>query len=82
MDPISGTLMVEASAVPIASIDIQLLRVESILVGDRISSDISVVQTTQARPDNYLNFLKANYIFAKNINILLIYLLGCRWRCS
>lgn len=46
-DPISGDLTVEASAVPIQSIDIQLLRVEFILVGDRIVTETSVIQTTQ-----------------------------------
>ncbi|ONK81575.1 uncharacterized protein A4U43_C01F30710 [Asparagus officinalis] len=46
-DPLSGELTVETSAVPIKSIDIQLLRVESILAGERIISDASVVQTTQ-----------------------------------
>ncbi|KMS96267.1 hypothetical protein BVRB_000720 [Beta vulgaris subsp. vulgaris] len=42
-----GELTVEASALPIQSIDIHLLRVESILVGDRIVSETSLVQTTQ-----------------------------------
>lgn len=47
-EPISGELTVEASAVPILSIDIHLLRVESILVGERIITETSLVQTTQA----------------------------------
>ncbi|XP_021758946.1 Down syndrome critical region protein 3 homolog [Chenopodium quinoa] len=42
-----GELTVEASALPIQSIDIHLLRVESILVGDRIASETSLIQTTQ-----------------------------------
>ncbi|KAM5570398.1 hypothetical protein ABKV19_011178 [Rosa sericea] len=46
-DPVSGELTVEASAVPISSIDIHLLRVESILLGDKIVTEKSVVQTTQ-----------------------------------
>ncbi|KAK8914612.1 hypothetical protein KSP39_PZI024263 [Platanthera zijinensis] len=46
-EPISGDLIVEASAVPIQSIDILLLCVESILAGERIISDTSVIQTTQ-----------------------------------
>ncbi|KAG9132638.1 hypothetical protein Leryth_024591 [Lithospermum erythrorhizon] len=46
-DPICGELTVEASAVPIQSIDIHLMRVESILVGERIASEPSLVQTTQ-----------------------------------
>ncbi|KAH0448665.1 hypothetical protein IEQ34_022465 [Dendrobium chrysotoxum] len=41
-EPLSGELIVEASAVPIRSIDIVLLRVESILTGERIISDTSV----------------------------------------
>ncbi|XP_026658338.2 vacuolar protein sorting-associated protein 26C isoform X2 [Phoenix dactylifera] len=47
MDPIRGELVVEASAVPIRSIDVQLLRIESILAGERIIADTSVIQTTQ-----------------------------------
>lgn len=46
-DPVSGELTVEGSAVPISSIDIHLLRVESILLGDKIVTEKSVVQTTQ-----------------------------------
>ncbi|KAL2944616.1 Down syndrome critical region protein 3-like protein [Bienertia sinuspersici] len=42
-----GELTVEASATPIQSIDIHLLRVEAILVGDRIVSETSLIQTTQ-----------------------------------
>ncbi|KAM1238769.1 hypothetical protein TB2_039417 [Malus domestica] len=38
-DPIVGELTVEASAVPISSIDLHLLRVESILLGERIIAD-------------------------------------------
>ncbi|KAG6413154.1 hypothetical protein SASPL_125856 [Salvia splendens] len=47
-DPINGELTVEASAVPIRSIDIHLLRVESILIGERIATESSVMQETQA----------------------------------
>lgn len=46
-DPITGELMVEASAVPICSIDIHLLRMESILLGEKIISETSLIQTTQ-----------------------------------
>lgn len=46
-DPISGELTVEAAAVPIHSIDIHLLRVESIMVGDKIVTETSLIQTTQ-----------------------------------
>lgn len=47
-DAINGELTVEASAEPIASIDICLLRVESIILGERIVTETSLVQTTQA----------------------------------
>ncbi|ERM98810.1 Down syndrome critical region protein 3 homolog isoform X2 [Amborella trichopoda] len=47
LDPISGDLTVEVSPVPIHSLDIQLLRVESILVGEKFVTDTSVIQTTQ-----------------------------------
>ncbi|XP_009147963.1 vacuolar protein sorting-associated protein 26C [Brassica rapa] len=46
-DPLSGELTVEASSVPITSIDIHLLRVESIIVGERIVTEISLIQSTQ-----------------------------------
>nr|XP_033516235.1 vacuolar protein sorting-associated protein 26C [Nicotiana tomentosiformis] len=46
-DPIEGELTVEASAVPIQSIDMHLLRVESILVGEKIATESSLIQTTQ-----------------------------------
>ncbi|KAK7291350.1 hypothetical protein RIF29_06419 [Crotalaria pallida] len=45
--PISGELTVEASAVPIDSIDIQLFRVESILLGEKIVTETSMIQKTQ-----------------------------------
>ncbi|WJX67224.1 hypothetical protein P8452_51711 [Trifolium repens] len=44
---INGELTVEASAVPIQSIDIQLFRVESILHGEKIVTETSLIQTTQ-----------------------------------
>ena len=46
-DAISGELTVEGSAVPINSIDIHLLRVESILLGEKIITEQSLIQTTQ-----------------------------------
>ncbi|KAI3712471.1 hypothetical protein L1987_71028 [Smallanthus sonchifolius] len=46
-DPLVGELTVEASAVPVYSIDIHLLRVESIMVGENIATETSIVQTTQ-----------------------------------
>ncbi|KAL3640721.1 hypothetical protein CASFOL_015689 [Castilleja foliolosa] len=46
-DPITGELTVESSAFPIQSIDIYLLQVESILVGEKIATESSVIQTTQ-----------------------------------
>lgn len=53
-DPISGELTVEASAVPIDSIDIHLFRVESILHGEKIASETSLIQTTQASNHGYV----------------------------
>ncbi|CAK8534262.1 unnamed protein product [Lathyrus sativus] len=50
--PINGELTVEASAVPIQSIDIQLFRVESILVGEKIVTETSLIQTTQIADGN------------------------------
>ncbi|KAL5748768.1 hypothetical protein ACOSP7_025808 [Xanthoceras sorbifolium] len=47
LDPISGELTVEASAVPIRSIDIHLLRVELVLHGEKIVTETSLIQTTQ-----------------------------------
>ncbi|XP_073119364.1 uncharacterized protein [Henckelia pumila] len=47
MDPVGGELTVEASALPIQSIDIHVLRVESILIGEKIATETSLIQTTQ-----------------------------------
>lgn len=46
-DPLVGEVTVEASAVPIYSIDIHLHRIESIMVGEKIATETSVLQTTQ-----------------------------------
>lgn len=46
-DPLSGELTVEASSVPITSIDVHLLRVESIIVGERVVTETSLIQSTQ-----------------------------------
>ncbi|XP_051113896.1 uncharacterized protein LOC127239650 isoform X2 [Andrographis paniculata] len=46
-DPVGGELTVEASSFPIQSIDMHLLRVESILIGDKIATETSLIQTTQ-----------------------------------
>ncbi|KAI4326282.1 hypothetical protein MLD38_031611 [Melastoma candidum] len=46
-DPISGHLTVDTSVVPIQSIDLHLFRTESVLFGDRIVTETSLVQTTQ-----------------------------------
>ncbi|RYR57085.1 hypothetical protein Ahy_A05g022822 isoform D [Arachis hypogaea] len=54
--PISGELIVETSAVPIHSIDIQLFRVESILLGEKIAIETSLIQTTQASDTNLRAF--------------------------
>ncbi|KAI5660285.1 hypothetical protein M9H77_29078 [Catharanthus roseus] len=47
LDPLNGELTVEASPVPILSIDIHLFRVESILIGEKIATETSLIQTTQ-----------------------------------
>ncbi|XVE90747.1 hypothetical protein DITRI_Ditri20bG0101900 [Diplodiscus trichospermus] len=47
LEPLRGELTVEASALPICSIDIHLLRVESILLGEKIITETSLIQTTQ-----------------------------------
>ena len=47
-NPLCGELVIESSSVPISSIDILLIRLESILAGERIVTDVSSVQTTQA----------------------------------
>ncbi|KAL5142861.1 Down syndrome critical region protein 3 [Glycine soja] len=52
--PISGELTVETSAVPIHSIDLQLFRVESILLGEKIVTETSLVQTTQASDAGFI----------------------------
>jgi hypothetical protein len=44
---VTGELTVEHSAVPVSSIDIQLLRVESVAAGDRMATETSEIQTTQ-----------------------------------
>ncbi|KZV24866.1 hypothetical protein F511_14749 [Dorcoceras hygrometricum] len=46
-DPVGGELTVEASALPIQSIDIHLFRVESILIGEKIATESSLIQTIQ-----------------------------------
>ncbi|KAG4958593.1 hypothetical protein JHK87_035226 [Glycine soja] len=52
--PISGELTVETSVVPNHSIDIRLFRAESILLGEKIVTETSLVQTTQARSQRAL----------------------------
>ncbi|XVF53780.1 hypothetical protein PTKIN_Ptkin05aG0126300 [Pterospermum kingtungense] len=47
LEPLGGELTVEASALPICSVDIHLLRVESILLGEKIITETSLIQTTQ-----------------------------------
>ncbi|MBA0821268.1 hypothetical protein Goarm_018137, partial [Gossypium armourianum] len=47
LEPLSGELTVEASVLPICSIDIHLLRVESVLLGEKIITETSLIQTTQ-----------------------------------
>ncbi|KAK9118060.1 hypothetical protein Scep_016153 [Stephania cephalantha] len=45
LDPLTGELTVEASAVPIRSIDIHVLRIESILVGEKYVADGDVCRS-------------------------------------
>lgn len=52
--PINGELTVEASAIPIQSIDIQLYRVESILHGEKIVTETSLILTTQASDNGFV----------------------------
>lgn len=69
LDPLDGELTVEASGVPIQSIDIHLLRVESILIGDKVATETTSIQTTQAC--NLLLFLETS----ESVLIHLIYFL-------
>jgi hypothetical protein len=46
-EPVLGELVVMKSAFPIRSIDIQLLRVESVAAGDGMATESSEIQTTQ-----------------------------------
>ncbi|KAK9106540.1 hypothetical protein Syun_022551 [Stephania yunnanensis] len=62
-DPLTGELTVEASAVPIRSIDIHVLRMESILVGEKYVTETSVIQTTQVA-DGDGEFLFRYFCFA------------------
>lgn len=66
-DPVSGELTVEASAIPIYSIDLHLLRVESILLGEKIVTEKSVVQTTQVYALSHLvNIYNSTYLSLTN----------------
>lgn len=47
MEPIVGEIVVEFSSVPIHSIDLNLLRIESIALNDRMVSETTEIQTTQ-----------------------------------
>ncbi|XP_025625541.1 uncharacterized protein [Arachis hypogaea] len=50
--PINGELTVETSAISIHSMDIQLFHVESILLGEKIATETSLIQTTQETDGN------------------------------
>ena len=81
LDPISGELMVEASAVPINSIDLQLLRVESILVGEKIVTESSLIQTTQAFGISQLiEFIGLTLFYSTFFILSSSHLLDSRWR--
>lgn len=45
---VTGEVTVEHSAAPIYSIDVQLLRVESVASGDKMATETSEIQSTQA----------------------------------
>lgn len=47
MEPVVGEIIVEHSAVSIRSIDLNLLRIESIVLNDRMASETTEVQATQ-----------------------------------
>ncbi|CAM6083270.1 unnamed protein product [Calypogeia fissa] len=46
-EPVLGELVVEKSAFPVSSIDIQLLRVESVPAGEGMATERTEIQTTQ-----------------------------------
>ncbi|KAJ7528568.1 hypothetical protein O6H91_15G008400 [Diphasiastrum complanatum] len=46
-EPLTGDLTVESCSVPISSIEIQLIRVESVAVGERMAQEKTEIQTTQ-----------------------------------
>lgn len=73
-DPLSGELTVEASSVPITSIDIHLLRVESIIVGERIVTETSLIQSTQVNIEISCQEIKDSYSYRLSCS-------DCRWRC-
>jgi hypothetical protein len=63
-EPITGELTVDSSTVPIRSIDLQLLRVESVNAGEKMATETSEIQSTQARysypcPLNLISLLSA-----------------------
>lgn len=63
-DPISGELTVEASAVPVHSIDLHLFRVESILAGEKIAAETTLIHTTQAsNTENASEYFKLGSIW-------------------
>lgn len=51
-ETVTGDLTVDSSGVPILSIDIQLLRIESIAAGDRMATEKTDIQTTQIADGN------------------------------
>lgn len=69
--PISGELTVEASAVPIQAIDIQLFRVESILLGEKIVTETSLIQTTQASDAGFVLYWSMS--FQNKLSIIFLF---------
>lgn len=58
-----GELVLEKSALPVASIDVQLVRVESVPAGEGMATERTEVQTTQVTMWNALyHFLKLGFL--------------------
>lgn len=83
---VTGELTVEHSCVPISSIDLQLLRVESVAASDRTATETSEIQSTQARLISWFiaewKHYQTNKIDSRGSNFHLWLLkLGGRWWC-
>lgn len=81
LDPICGELTLEASAVPIHSIDLQLLRVESIIFGEKIATESSLIQTTQVFGISQFINIDLTLFYSTSFIPSSSHLLDSRWRC-